>query len=307
MFDEKLILNKEPSWPKISIVTPSYNQGEFIEDTILSVKNQDYPNIEHIIVDGGSSDNTLEILKKYERTYNMRWISEPDEGQADAVNKGFALAKGEIIGWLNSDDVYVFPFTITNIVDQFSLRKVDILYGDMLHIDGDNKVKHVVIKRAFARSLLLTLRLNLPQPSTFFRKRVFEKHKLMKSLHWSFDYEYWVRVSADFRVEYFPMILSAFRIHPMSKTSVQPEKFLEEIKQLSEIYNITLKHRYWWRVFDILRLFPYRAGRTWLSIMFLERQETAIPIKIDWFSVIRSTISDGASLFKTVSWNRFRR
>jgi len=89
MFDEEVILNKDTSWPLVSIITPSYNQGKFIEDLILSVKSQDYPNIEHIIIDGGSTDNTLKILKNNEGTYKMCWISKPDEGHVDGVNKGF--------------------------------------------------------------------------------------------------------------------------------------------------------------------------------------------------------------------------
>ncbi|MCK4733699.1 MAG: glycosyltransferase, partial [Methanophagales archaeon] len=114
----------------VSIITPSYNQGRFIEDALLSVKNQDYPNIEHIIVDGGSIDNTLEILRKYENEYNLRWISEPDEGQSGAVNNGFRMAKGEIIGWVNSDDGYFDVSAISSVVKYFDKYKgADVIYG----------------------------------------------------------------------------------------------------------------------------------------------------------------------------------
>ncbi len=95
------------SKPLVSIVTPSLNQGGFIEDCIRSVKNQSYKNIEHIIVDGGSTDATINILKKYEGTYNMIWLSEPDNGMYDAINKGFKLSKGEIMAWINADDMYL--------------------------------------------------------------------------------------------------------------------------------------------------------------------------------------------------------
>lgn len=102
--------------PLVSIITPSYNQGKFIEETIQSVLNQDYPNIEYIVIDGGSTDNTIDILKKYEG--RLRWISEPDKGQSDAINKGFAMARGSMMAWLNSDDTYL-PGTVNKVVDIF--------------------------------------------------------------------------------------------------------------------------------------------------------------------------------------------
>ena len=104
-------------WPRISIVTPSYNQGQFIEETIRSVLQQGYPNLEYIIIDGGSTDNSVEIIKKYEE-YLTYWVSEPDDGQYDAINKGFSRATGEIMAWLNSDDMYV-PWTFKTVAEIF--------------------------------------------------------------------------------------------------------------------------------------------------------------------------------------------
>jgi len=101
LFDEKVILNKDPNYPKISIVTPSYNQAEFLERTILSVLNQNYPNLEYIIIDGGSTDGSVEIIKKYKK-YLTYWVSEKDEGQSDAINKGFEKSTGEILAWLKT-------------------------------------------------------------------------------------------------------------------------------------------------------------------------------------------------------------
>lgn len=104
--------------PLVSIITPSFNQGDFIADNILCIRNQMYKNIEHIIIDGSSTDDTLEVLKKYEGSYNMRWVSEPDNGMYEAVNKGLKMSKGEILAYLNSDDLYL-PWTVKVVVRFF--------------------------------------------------------------------------------------------------------------------------------------------------------------------------------------------
>ena len=124
----------------VSIVTPSLNQGRFIEETILSIKNQSYPNIEHIIVDGGSTDNTLDIIKKYDGTYNMRWLSEPDEGQSDAINKGWKMSKGEIIAYLNSDDTYMPRAVETAVKFLTEHPDISMVYGGFNYIDEHGEV-----------------------------------------------------------------------------------------------------------------------------------------------------------------------
>ena len=222
MYDKRCVPARNMSQkeiPLVSIVTPSYNQGRFIEETILSVKNQDYPNIEHIIVDGGSTDNTLEIIKKYEGTYNMHWISEPDEGQADAINKGFKMAKGEVIGWLNSDDCYFTKGVVAEVIEFFKRNPTThIVYGDLAIIDEFNQVVSVVGSLPFFSYRILKMLDYLPQPSMFLVQDVVHKEKLRVNFHYVMDYEYWLRLGKKYKFSYLSKILAAFRVHEKSKS-----------------------------------------------------------------------------------------
>jgi len=131
LFNEKVILNKDPTYPKISIVTPSYNQAEFLERTILSVLNQNYLNLEYIIIDGGSNDGSVEIIKKYEK-YLTYWVSEKDKGQGCAISKGFEKSTSDILAWLNSDDTYL-PGTFYKIAKDFRQNsEVDLIFDLIL-------------------------------------------------------------------------------------------------------------------------------------------------------------------------------
>lgn len=252
-------------YPLVSIVTPSYNQGQFIEDTIVSVKNQDYPNIEHIIVDGESIDNTLEILKKYEGTYNMRWISEPDEGQADAINKGFDMAEGEIIGWLNSDDLYFDKGTISFVVQIFEEDEdIDMLYGHAVKINADNRLMRIKPVPRFNYERLKRL-CYIIQPSLFFRRQVVEQEKLDISLQYGMDYEYWLRLGEKFVWKRVDRILSADRNHAQRKIIADRTKARREEKKLRKKYGFhgfpfyvlqffdKLRYR-WWRCIGLLML-----------------------------------------------------
>ena len=231
--------------PLVSIVTPSFNQGQFLEETLLSVKNQDYPNIEHIVVDGGSTDETVEILKRYEGTYNLRWVSEPDQGHADAVNKGFRVAEGEIIGWLNSDDVYFDKGTISAVVEEFQrFPKADVVYGHCAYIWEDGTILRIQCVPKFRYSRLLR-GCFLEQPAVFFRRHVVKSHQLDLSLKVGIDYEYWLRIGKIYHFHQIPRILAADRNHRGRISIVSRDELREVSAQLRRQYLQEADWSYW--------------------------------------------------------------
>ena len=226
-FDKKIILNKNASYPKISIVTPSYNQGEFLERTILSVLNQNYPNLEYIIIDGGSNDNSVETIKKYEK-YLYYWISEKDKGQGDALNKGFLKATGDIVGWQNSDDIYL-PEAFCKAINMFKQRNADIVFGDRLNIDQEDKIKR---ERRFTSFSLLSYwyhGMSLSNQSIFWRRELFSDIGMIDvNLSFIMDYDFFLRAGIkNKKFKHIESFLGAFRIHKNSKTFTFDRKIIK--------------------------------------------------------------------------------
>lgn len=227
---------------KISIITPSYNQGNFIEDTILSVLNQDYKNFEHIIIDGGSTDNTLQIIEKYK---HLIYVSERDSGQANAINKGFKMATGDIFAWINSDDYYEKNI-FGDIIYRFSTNeRIQFLYGDIIYVD---KNKEELLRESGAHISYINLLENpdlVRQPSSFWtRELYFESGGLDENLNIVMDYDLFLKFTRRTNPFYLKKNLSYYRFYSETKTRSLRKQ------QAKELFKVMKRHsdRFSWNM-----------------------------------------------------------
>ena len=217
---------------RISVVTPSYNQGHFIEETITSVLDQQYPNLEYIIIDGGSTDQTVEIIKKYEKHLKF-WVSEKDSGQANAINKGLKHCTGEIFNWLNSDD-YLAPGALNKISDAFSDPSVDVVAG---HVNNFSSTASEIVSNQYLSAdnlMRWTPGTQFVQPGVWLRKKLLEEcGAIDEQFHYAFDWDLLIRYLYKFSsVKYLEDVLVNFRLHGDSKTVSVIDRFVDEEKRI---------------------------------------------------------------------------
>jgi len=240
---------KSNSPPRISIITPSFNQGRFIEATIRSVLEQGYPNLEHIIVDGGSSDGTLDILGRYP---HLTVISEPDRGQAEAVNKGLRRASGEIIGWLNSDDTYC-PGALADVAQSIEPdRNVCIAMGRCAYINEAGEFTGAEHPSSFVsheRVVEIWKGYKIPNPAVFFHRKVYEElGGLDESLYFALDYDLFCRYTRRYAITAVDRLWATYRLHQAAKTSEQGQgELLERSMEVSRRYWGERGSSKWWR------------------------------------------------------------
>ncbi|MCX7609666.1 MAG: glycosyltransferase [Anaerolineales bacterium] len=220
-------------FPLVTIVTPSYNQGRFLEATIRSVLEQDYPHIEYLVVDGASTDNSVEIIRRYADRLAW-WVSEKDSGQAEAINKGLRRARGEIVAWLNSDDVYL-PGAVSSAVAAFRTHpKAGVIYGDALSIDADGTPFNLMRARQYSLADLLSFEI-ICQPAAFMRRSVLEQAGYLdQSYHLLLDHLLWIHMARLAPLVYVPQTWAAARYHEAAKNRTRGPAYGQEAKRLIE-------------------------------------------------------------------------
>jgi glycosyltransferase involved in cell wall biosynthesis len=221
--------------PKLSIVTPSYNQGQFLEETILSVLNQNYDNLEYIIIDGGSTDNSVDIIKKYEDQISY-WVSEADEGQTHAINKGFRKATGDLVAWMNSDDIY-YSGAFDSVASSYANTNgaFDVYFGDKENIDKDGKlIKRYHYPPFCSWGIKYTTNMNISNQSAFWRKNVLDTMGYLdETIQFAMDYEFFLRICLKgARFKKVKGIVGALRMYEENKSS--SEEWIKKQNRISD-------------------------------------------------------------------------
>jgi glycosyltransferase involved in cell wall biosynthesis len=260
--------------PRVTIVTPSLNQAQFLEETILSVIGQEYSNLEYIVLDGGSTDGSVEVIRKYER-HLAYWVSEKDHGQAAAINQGFARGTGEILGWLNSDDTYL-PGTLAHVASTLDASRSEILFGNCRHLveatsetyGSDVYGRHAAMNLALADYII--------QPSAFWTRKAWDATRpLDESLTFAFDWDWFIRArtaGVTFRPD--DRYLATYRMHPAHKSGTGGD---QRDQELAAIYRRHSGPRYA-ELFTrcCARRSAINAVRTWLGRARLSRFEGTV-------------------------------
>lgn len=266
----------------VSIITPSFNQGKFIERTIKSVLMQNIPNLEYWIIDGASTDETIDVLDRYGD--HLRWLSEKDNGQSDAVNKGLKRTSGDIIGWLNSDDIY-YPNAIKKAYDFFEQNPtIDVVYGDAYHIDANDEIIESYPVEEWNVDRLTDVCF-LCQPAVFFRRRIIDKFGMLNAnLQYCMDYEYWLRLAlGGAKFAHMPALLAGSRLHVATKTIGSRVKVHYEIN-------------------DMFRNVLGKVPNRWLSNYAHVKVEKMSTLKK---SPLKFTLSVGLlTIYASLKWNK---
>jgi glycosyltransferase involved in cell wall biosynthesis len=254
---------EQPSYrdlPKVSIITPSYNQVQFLEETVQSVLSQDYPNIEYIIVDGGSKDGSVEIIQRYSDRLAW-WVSEADQGQTDALNKGFAHVTGEILAWINSDDTYL-PGAVSEAVTFLQQNPdVGMVYGDANLIDENGQFLGLFPASQTDYRRLMRGFVHIPQQSSFFRASLWRQvGPLDPTIYFAMDYDLWVRLAKISLLVYHPRLWANFRLQSQGKSVISDHRCFPDMLRIHQ--------REGGKWFSWLRLkaFSRRVFYTWLPL-----------------------------------------
>ena len=224
-------------YPTVSVVTPTYNQAAYLRETVESVLAQDYPHVEHIVIDDGSTDDTPRVLAEY--TGRVDWESQPNMGQTPTINKGWQRARGQIVTWLNSDDT-ITPGAVSKAVEYLTRRpEVGVVFGDTLFTEDDGTPIERSRPRAEFDYVKFVVECENPiaQPSAFIRRKVVDDAGLLDPHYYYFmDWDFWLRAGAKHRVEYTPELFSTYRLHPESKTVAQAARAAPELERMYTNY-----------------------------------------------------------------------
>ncbi len=281
-------------YPSISVIVPSYNQGQFIEETLISIVNQQYPNLELLVLDGGSTDNTVEVIEKY-ANHITYWHSQKDNGQADAINQGIRSSSGQIVCWLNSDDMYL-PGTLLDIGKRFRgfEDQCHLVYGDcfLLYEDAQKQQSGGVKPAQPFDAFTLTYYDYMIQPSSFWTRKLWDQvGDLNSGYHFVLDWDWFIRASQITQFEYVSRYYSIYRMHSSHKTSSGGLTRQKEILEIVGKYSST----YWLNLFEAVGAsYPdVRAKSKWLGQFSIPKRHELLPL---FFPQLWSKLQDAYHL-----------